>query len=147
MIHIWTIYKLNIHLKLVKLHKLFMSKYTYTLLFICMQLRNLLLCTASSIVGRCILVGYDDGVTYYRCEKARIRETICNIRIIAGPDQGIKGIGGPKNFFHFYYTKTCKKYEILTISHFYVISQWSITCTIPLSRHTKASVKNQRDIT
>ena len=65
---------------------------------------------------------HNNSVTYYDREDARIRETICNIRIIAGPDQGIKGIGGPKNFFHFYYTKTCKKYEILTISHFAVIS-------------------------
>ena len=62
----------------------------------------------------------------------RIRDTICNIRIIAGPDQGIKGIGGPKNFFHFYCTKTCKKCEILTISHFPVIRHWYITYTIPL---------------
>ena len=56
-----------------------------------------------------------------------------NIRLVTGPDRGIKGIGGPKKFFHFYYTKTCKKYEILNISHFAVISHWYITYTIPLN--------------
>ena len=63
---------------------------------------------------------------------ARIAKEDYNIRLVTGPDRGIKGIGGSKKKIHFYYTKACKKYEILTISHFAVISQWSITCTIPL---------------
>ena len=49
---------------------------------------------------------------------ARIAKEDYNIRLVTGPDRGIKGIGGPKNFFHFYYTKTYKKYKILDISHF-----------------------------
>ena len=53
---------------------------------------------------------------------ARIAKEDYNIRLVTGPDPGIKGIGGPKKFFHFYCTKTCKKYEILTISHFAVIN-------------------------
>ena len=73
------------------------------------------------------------SILAYGAFKSRIREAICNIRIIAGPDQGIKGIRGPKKFFHFFYTKTCKKFEILTISHIAIISHWSITYTIPLN--------------
>ena len=41
------------------------------------------------------------SILAYGAFKSRIREAICNIRIIAGPDQGIKGIGGPKIFFIF----------------------------------------------
>ena len=73
----------------------------------------------------------------------RIAKEDYNIRLVTGPDRGIKGIGGPKKFFHFHYTKTCKKYEILTISHIPVISQWSITCTIPL---TSKELKKQKII-
>ena len=51
---------------------------------------------------------HKNSVTYYGREKARIRETVCNIRIIAGPDQGIKGIGGPKKNFIFIIQKHAK---------------------------------------
>ena len=78
--------------------------------------------------------------------KARIENVLQNINWAPGLDQGLKGIGGPKIFFHFYYTKTCKKYEILTISHIPVISQWSITCTIPLiESDTKTQTKAIQD--
>ena len=79
-----------------------MSKHTRSSTFIHSLLSKSFMSNPYELVSEPFYLLGSKSILAYGAFKSRIREAICNIRIIAGPDQGIKGIGEPKNFFHFY---------------------------------------------